>query len=212
MIVLGACFSHQSHQRSYWPAHMNIHEHQGSQLGKPHKPRIFGLSHDYPICSPYVTSAWRLITCIPQSCAAQDNFRINFPIPNWRSLLGEEPKNKTHTHRTNKWQLMSLQYVSTQIRKHTITSYLNPPTPLWRWRRAYWGAHSNTKCSMTFVNIAVAISALAGGGAKTVSHRDQTPKTVSHRDQPMVVFSTFFEDFWVSEPKRVLKWNFGSFW
>ena len=40
----------------------------------------------------------------------------------------------------------------------------NPPTPLWRWRRAYWGAHSNTKCSMTFVNIAVAISALAGGG------------------------------------------------
>ena len=67
---------------------------------------------------------------------------------------------------------------------------------------------------MTFVNIAVAISALAGGrgGPKTVSHRDLTPKTVSHRDQPMVVFSTFFEDFWVSERKRVLKWNFGSFW
>ena len=41
----------------------------------------------------------------------------------------------------------------------------NPPTPLWRWRRAYWGANSYTKCSMTFVNIAVAISALAGGGA-----------------------------------------------
>ena len=64
------------------------------------------------------------------------------------------------------------------------------------------GGNSNTKCSMTFVNIAVAISALAGGG----------PKTVSHRDQPMVVFSTFFDDFWVSEPKRVLKRNFGSFW
>ena len=28
------------------------------------------------------------------------------------------------------------------------------------------GQNSNTKCSMTFVNIAVAISALAGGGAK----------------------------------------------
>ena len=28
------------------------------------------------------------------------------------------------------------------------------------------GAHSNTKCSMTFVNIAVAISALAGGGGQ----------------------------------------------
>ena len=40
----------------------------------------------------------------------------------------------------------------------------NPPTPLWRWRRAYWGANSHTKCSITFVNIAVAISALAGGG------------------------------------------------
>ena len=63
------------------------------------------------------------------------------------------------------------------------------------------GGNSNTKCSMTFVNIAVAISALAGG-----------PKTVSHRDQNTVVFSTFFEDFWVSERKRVLKWNFGSFW
>ena len=56
---------------------------------------------------------------------------------------------------------------------------------------------------MTFVNIAVAISALAGGGG---------PKTVSHRDQNTVVFSTFFEDFWVFERKRVLKWNFGSFW
>ena len=65
------------------------------------------------------------------------------------------------------------------------------------------GGNSNTKCSMTFVNIAVAISALAGGGG---------PKTVSHRDQNTVVFSTFFEDFWVSERKRVLKWNFGSFW
>ena len=64
------------------------------------------------------------------------------------------------------------------------------------------GGNSNSKCSMTFVNIAVAISALAGGG----------PKTVSHRDQNTVVFSTFFEDFWVSERKRVLKWNFGSFW
>ena len=63
------------------------------------------------------------------------------------------------------------------------------------------GGNSYTKCSITFVNIAVAISALAGG-----------PKTVSHRDQNLVVFSTFFEDFWVSERKKVLKWNFGSFW
>ena len=32
--------------------------------------------------------------------------------------------------------------------------------------RAYWGANSHTKCSITFVNIAVAISALAGGGGQ----------------------------------------------
>ena len=41
----------------------------------------------------------------------------------------------------------------------------NPPTPLWRRRRAYWGANSHTKCSITFANLAVSISALAGGGA-----------------------------------------------
>ena len=32
----------------------------------------------------------------------------------------------------------------------------NPPTPLWRWRRAYWGANSYTKCW--------------GRGPKTISH------------------------------------------
>ena len=66
------------------------------------------------------------------------------------------------------------------------------------------GGNSNTKCSMTFVNIAVAISALAGGG----------PKTVSHRDQNTVVFSTFFEDFGCLSARGY--WNgilghFGSF-
>ena len=61
------------------------------------------------------------------------------------------------------------------------------------------GGNSNTKCSMTFVNIAVAISALAGGGAKTVSHRDLTPKTVSHRDQPGGVF-----DFTAKNEKNIV--------
>ena len=51
-------------------------------------------------------------------------------------------------------------------------------------------------------DIAVAISALAGGGAKTISHRDLV----------LVVFACFFDNFWVSELKRVLKRNFGSFW
>ena len=62
---------------------------------------------------------------------------------------------------------------------------------------------------MTFVNIAVAISALAGGGPKNGFAPRPDPKNGSHRDQNTVVFSTFFEDFWVSERKRVLKWNFG---
>ena len=52
--------------------------------------------------------------------------------------------------------------------------------------------------TITFVNIAVAISALAGGGFRTETR--------------IVVFSTFFEDLRVSERKRVLKWNFESFW
>ena len=43
---------------------------------------------------------------------------------------------------------------------------INPPTPLGRWRRAYWDANSHTKCSITFVNVAVAISALGGGVQK----------------------------------------------
>ena len=62
------------------------------------------------------------------------------------------------------------------------------------------------------VNIAVAISALAEGGTKTISHRDLALKTISHRDLVLMVFANFFDDFWVSELKRVLKWNFGSFW
>ena len=52
-----------------------------------------------------------------------------------------------------------------RMRMDMVVSW-NPPTPLWRWRRAYWGANSYTKCSIIFVNIAVAISALAGGGQK----------------------------------------------
>ena len=71
----------------------------------------------------------------------------------------------------------------------------NPPTPLWRWRRAYWGANSYTKCSITFVNIAVAISALAGGGAKT-------PLRVGWPPTPQVYFGPW-------EGLRVV-WNMRS--
>ena len=69
--------------------------------------------------------------------------------------------------------------------------------------------NSRTKCSITFVNIAVAISALAGGrGAKTVSHRDRNFCTESRSRWCLRDFPTFFG----SELKRVLKWKFVSFW
>ena len=63
------------------------------------------------------------------------------------------------------------------------------------------GGNSYTKCSITFVNIAVAISALAGGAKNGFAPRPEFGG----------VFD-IFRDFWVSERKRVLKWNFGSFW
>ena len=57
---------------------------------------------------------------------------------------------------------------------------------------------------MTFVNIAVAISALAGGGG--------APFKISHRVQILLVFSYFFDDFLMSELQNAWKWNVGSFW
>ena len=55
---------------------------------------------------------------------------------------------------------------------------------------------------VTFVNIAVAISALAGGATQKFSHR----ASIS------LVFLRFFDDFLGLEIKMVLKSNFGSFW
>ena len=65
---------------------------------------------------------------------------------------------------------------------------------------------------MTFVNIAVAISALAGGGGPKngFAPRPDPKNGFAPRPEYGGVFD-FFEDFWVSERKRVLKWNFGSF-
>ena len=53
------------------------------------------------------------------------------------------------------------------------------------------GGISYTKCSMAFINIAVAVSALAGG-----QKRFRTETRIRRG----------------SELKRVLIWNFGSFW
>ena len=46
---------------------------------------------------------------------------------------------------------------------------------------------------MTFVNIAVAISALAGGGPKTISHRDEILAPSPNTGGVFVVFGCFFD-------------------
>ena len=93
-----------------------------------------------------------------------------------------------------------------------VSWHSNPPTPLWRWRRAYWGANSYTKCSMTFVNIAVAISALAGGGGQK---RFRTETAIFQPSpNPAGVFVLFrrFLDVWASERMEMEFWViFGHF-
>ena len=52
----------------------------------------------------------------------------------------------------------------------------NPPTPLWRWRRAYWGATATLNAQWhLLIIIAVAISALAGGGAQRRFRTETSP-------------------------------------
>ena len=63
------------------------------------------------------------------------------------------------------------------------------------------GGHSHTKCSITFVSIAVAISALAGGKGRGAKNCFASPEAGGVFD--------FFRGFWVSELKRVCEWNFG---
>ena len=65
------------------------------------------------------------------------------------------------------------------------------------------GCNSATlNAQVTFVYIAVAISALAGGPFKIFA-----PK-------PFLCwrFRNFSDDLWALDLKRVLRWNFGSFW
>ena len=63
------------------------------------------------------------------------------------------------------------------------------------------GGNSHTKCSITFVNIAFARSALAGEGKNGFAPRPELGGGCE-----------VCGDFWVSELKRVLQWNVGSFW
>ena len=69
---------------------------------------------------------------------------------------------------------------------------------------------------VTFVNIAVAISALAGGGAIQKIEFWVVLESIgvefeARRALPELVFSYFLADFWVLRSKRVLRWNIGSF-
>ena len=66
------------------------------------------------------------------------------------------------------------------------------------------GVQSATlNAQVTFVYIAVAISALAGGGAL---------KNFAPKPFPCWCFRNFSDVFWGLDLKRVLIWNFGSFW
>ena len=76
------------------------------------------------------------------------------------------------------------------------------------------GGNSNTKCSMTFVNIAVAISALAGGGGPQKRFRTETK--ISHRDKNTVIYSgfcslcsktSFFTGFRALRRRRIAPWR-----
>ena len=70
----------------------------------------------------------------------------------------------------------------------------------------FLGVISYTQCSMTFVNIAVAISALAGGvGQKTVSHRDRNFSTSPNPGGVFVVFGRFL-DVWTWERIEMEFW------
>ena len=55
------------------------------------------------------------------------------------------------------------------------------------------GGNSNTKCSMTFVNIAVAISALAGGGGKNDFAR--SPNSAPRPKYAVYVENIFRDNF-----------------
>ena len=60
--------------------------------------------------------------------------------------LGLSPAMRMHTkfllsHTRSRWHLYSIKSSLKTWRFTRITmSYINPPTPLWRWRRAYCGA------------------------------------------------------------------------
>ena len=63
------------------------------------------------------------------------------------------------------------------------------------------GGNSNTKCSMTFVNIAVAISALAGGGKNGFAPRPDPKNGFAPRPAYGGVFDFFrgFLGVWAQE-------------
>ena len=60
----------------------------------------------------------------------------------------------------------------------------------------------NAQSHLLIVNIAVGISALNFKGE---------PLKFSHRALPLLVFSSFLDDFWALDLRRVLRWNIGSF-
>ena len=132
-----------------------------------------------------------------------------------REILKESMGVSTHNLSVTFNQFFVQYFTSEWVQYIWLVVYL----PLWKIRPHRFGGegvliggqNSNTKCSMTFVNIAVAISALAGGGQK----RFRTETAIFQPSpNPAGVFVLFrrFLDVWASERMEMEFWViFGHF-
>ena len=102
--------------------------------------------------------------------------RIPSPLATWY-ITWEEHTYRTHIH---------VYMQKEDVRKMHIPVHKSAHTAL-AVKACLLGGNSNTKCSITFVKIALATSALAGGGG---------PKTISYRDRDFYTESRGWWYFW----------------
>ena len=110
----------------------------------------------------------------------------------WCRLRSEQVGNQEAKQQTVRPTMVSL------TRHNTLISNRNPPTPLWRWRRAYRGASAT-------LNAPWHLLIQGGRQGPLTSFRTETRIRWCFRD-----FSTIFGC--LSLRGSILTWNFGSFW
>ena len=124
---------------------------------------------DLQLCHPWLSSKhrtrWYTRHVAGPSWAAYLDFN---------SSLAMAPSNR-EADRLKTWvPKQTRNWVILEIRTHNRRKFKSQTSDFWKIRPHRFGSegvliggqNSNTKCSMTFVNIAVAISALAGGAQK----------------------------------------------